>query len=72
MNNRALFAIFLVKHNVRTKQSNKHFAWFSFAVISGAGGLRFKSRAGLIEHSVANSSPPLQRFFEKSCVARAQ
>ena len=29
----------------------------------GAGGLRFDSRVSQIEHSVANDSPPLQRFF---------
>ena len=42
------------------------------AFVSGAGGLRFKSRAGQIRHSVANGSPPLRHFFERSCVARAQ
>ena len=42
------------------------------AFVSGAGGLRFKSRAGQIGHSVADSSPPLRHFFERSCVARAQ
>ena len=42
------------------------------AFVSGAGGLRFKSRAGQIGHSVANGSPLLQHFFERSCVARAQ
>ena len=41
------------------------------AFVSGAGGLRIKSRAGQIGHSVANGSPPLQHF-KKSCVARAQ
>ena len=35
-------------------------------------GLKFKSRASHIGHSVANSSPPLQHFFKGSCVARAQ
>ena len=40
--------------------------------VSGAGGLRFKSRAGQIGHSVANGSPPLRHIFESSCVARAQ
>ena len=34
-----------------------------------AGGLRFKSRVGQIGHSVAHDLPPLQHFFEKSCVA---
>ena len=42
------------------------------AFVSGAGGLRFKSRAGRIRHSVANGSPPPQRFFEWSCVTRVQ
>ena len=36
------------------------------------GGLRFKSRAGQIEHSIVNGSPPLQHLFERSCVARAR
>ena len=35
-------------------------------------GLRFKSRASHIGHSIANSSPPLQHFFKGSCVDRAQ
>ena len=42
------------------------------AFVSGAGGLRFKFRAGQIGHSVANGSPPLRHFFQRSCVARAQ
>ena len=42
------------------------------AFVSGARGLRFKSRAGQTGHSVANVSPPLQHFFERSCVAPAQ
>ena len=42
------------------------------AFVSGAGGLGFKSLADQIGHSVANGSPPLQYFFERSCVARAQ
>ena len=50
-----------------------HFSWSSGnAFISGAGGLRFKSRTGQIGHSVANGSPPLRHFFEWSCVAGAQ
>ena len=48
-------------------------SWLSGnAFVSGARGLRFKSRAGQIGHSVANGSPPLRHFFERSCVARAQ
>ena len=39
------------------------------AFVSGVWGLRFKSRAGQIGHSVANSSPPLRHFLEWSCVA---
>ena len=42
------------------------------AFVSGARGLRFKSRAGQIGHSVANSSPPLRHFFERSSLAWAQ
>ena len=40
--------------------------------VSGAGGLKFKSRTGLIGRSVANGLPPLRHFFEKSRVVRAQ
>ena len=32
--------------------------------------MSFKSRAGQIEHSVANVLPPLQYIFKKSCIAR--
>ena len=42
------------------------------ASISGMGGLRFKFRNGQIEHSAANSLPPLQHFCRRSCGARAQ
>ena len=42
------------------------------AFVSGAGGLRLKSRAGQIKHNAAHSSLPLQHFFERSCAARAQ
>ena len=42
------------------------------AFVCEAGGLRFKSRADQIGHSVANGSPPLQYFFERRCVAQAQ
>ena len=42
------------------------------AFVSGAGGLKCKFRAGQIGRSVANGSPPLRHFFERSCVARAQ
>ena len=34
------------------------------AFVSGAEGLRFKSKADQIEHNVANGLPPLQNFFE--------
>ena len=37
------------------------------AFVSGAGGLRFKSLAGQIGHSVANGSPPL-RHYSKGAV----
>ena len=35
------------------------------ALVSGAGGLKIKSRTGQIEHSVANGSPPLLTFLQK-------
>ena len=51
----------------------KFHSWLSGnAFVSGAGDLRFKFRAGQIGHNVANGSPPLQHFSERSCVARAQ
>ena len=40
------------------------------AVITKAGGLRFKSYIGQIGHSVANSSPLLRQFFKRNCVVR--
>ena len=42
------------------------------AFVSGARGPRFKSRAGEIRHSVANGSPSLPQFFERSCFAQAK
>ena len=39
---------------------------------SEAGGLRFKSRARQIGHSVAHGLSQLRHFFEKSCVTREQ
>ena len=52
---------------------NKKNSWSNAnAVLSGVGGQKFKSRTGQIEHMVANGSPPLRYFFERSCVARAQ
>ena len=39
---------------------------------SGAEGLGFNPWVGQIQHKVANGSPPLQLFFERSCVAQAQ
>ena len=36
--------------------------------VSEVVGLRFKSPAGQIGRSVANDSPPLRHFFERSCV----
>ena len=49
------------------------YTWASWssgnAFVSGAEGLRFKSRAGQIGHSVANGSPPLQHLFQRIYVA---
>ena len=53
----------------QNKPTTHQFSWSSGnKFVFGAGGLRFKSRAGQIEHSVANGSPPLRHFFQKSCV----
>ena len=49
-----------------------HFCVSNQVFVSRAGDRRFKSRAGQIGHSVANGSPPLRHFFERSYVARAQ
>ena len=46
--------------------------WSGNAFVSGAGSLRFKPQAGHIGHSVADGSPPLRHFFERSWDARAQ
>ena len=43
-----------------------------YAFVSVAVVLRFESRAGQIERSIANGSPPLQQFFERSGVVRAR
>ena len=43
----------------------------SNAFVSGARGLRFRSRTGLIGHGVVNGYIPLRHFFERRCVARA-
>ena len=46
-------------------------SWSSgYVLVSGAGGLRFNYRAGIIGHNVANDSPPLGHFFKRSCVGR--
>ena len=43
------------------------YSWSSGnAFIAGAGGLKFISWAGQIVHGVANVSPPLRHFFERS------
>ena len=39
------------------------------AFVSGAGGLKFKSRANKIGHIVANGSSSLRQLFERSRVA---
>ena len=44
----------------------------SWSSVSVTVELKFKSRPGQIGHSVANGSPPMRHFFEKSCIARAQ
>ena len=58
---------------MHTAQQILAFCWLSGnAFVSGAEGLRFKSLAGQIGHSVANGSPPLRHFFERSYVAWVQ
>ena len=42
------------------------------AFVTGVGGLRFKPRAGQIEHNVANGLLTLRHFFKRSSAARAQ
>ena len=69
---RAKIAIFLFLRNVTAASILKQTKSSGNAFVSGAGGLRFKSQAGQIGHSVANGSPPLRHFFERSCVTRAQ
>ena len=52
---------------------NWDLSWSSSnAFVSGAGGLRFKSRAGQITHNVVNGSPPLRHLFKRNRAARAQ
>ena len=70
------------KTRIREQKVSPHICSFTLGLLtswssgnyfaSGAGGLRFKSWVGQIGRSVANSSPPLQHFFERSCVVRAQ
>ena len=43
--------------------TNESLAQLLSAHAIGAGGLRFDYRTGQIGRSVANGSPPLQRFF---------
>ena len=38
------------------------------AVLSGMGGLTFKSQACEIGHNVENGSPPPQHFVKRSCL----
>ena len=40
------------------------------AFVSGAGGLRLKSRAGQSGHSVANGSPPMQHLLKEDVLPR--
>ena len=61
-----------IQHNINTKLTTTGQLSSGNTFVSGAGGLRFKSRSGQIEHSAATGSLPLQHFFERSSVARAQ
>ena len=63
----------LKQYVIRMVLKKKKNSWSNAnAVLSGVGGQKFKSRTGQIEHMVANGSPPLRYFFERSRVARAQ
>ena len=69
----ACYSEYRIKHLIVTSWINWLTAsWWSIgnAFVSPAGGLRFKSSAGQIGHNAANGLPPLQHFFEKSCVTR--
>ena len=68
----AKYVILLIKIKIVLNSSCSLKLSSGNAFVCGAGGLRFKSLAGQIEHSVANGSSPLQHFFEKSCVVRVQ
>ena len=59
------------RHSFKTGQALDHSATaVNNAFVSKMEGLRFKSRVGEIGLNVANGSPPLQNFFERSFVAR--
>ena len=69
MSNAKLF----INLNLFTKSYDNQASWSSGnAFVIGAGCLKFKSRAAQSGHSVASGSPPLQHFFERSCVFRVQ
>ena len=58
------------EHKLKYVLQKKFFFVFKLsngnAFVSGAGGLRFIFRDSQIGHSVANGSPPLQYFFERT------
>ena len=59
-----------MERNTKSINKTKPASWSSGnTFVSGAGGVRFKSRAGQVGHSVANGSQLLQHFFERSCAA---
>ena len=67
---KALTLVFVI---LQSHAVQKEACWSSGnAFVAGAEGLRFKSRAEQIGHSVANRMPSLHHFFEKSCVTWVQ
>ena len=61
-----------VKHVIEHHFAVRLASWPSDkAFVSGARDLKFKSPVKL-DTIIANGSPPLRHFFERSCVARAQ
>ena len=62
---RSLVHVYTTHYNHKVQRLCGPASWSSGnAFFSGAGSLRFKSRAGQIKHSFAKSSPPLRHFFE--------
>ena len=56
---------------IETKTVKLTASWSSSnAFASGARGMKFESRAGETEHTVADGYPPLRLYFEELCCPR--